>query len=593
MKQRKIVERKINKAAYQALSEYPDILRRVYASRGIHSLAELDYRFANLLKPEQLFNINQAAAALADAMFAEQKLLVIGDFDADGATSTSVAVTALRALGAKHVEFLVPNRFEFGYGLSEAIVEVAHEEFKPDWIITVDNGIANHQGVLRAKSHGINVLITDHHLPGETLPEADIIVNPNLEQCAFPSKALAGVGVIYYVMLALRAELEQRDWFAQQGIEKPNMATFLDLVALGTVADLVPLDHTNRLLVSQGMQRMRQGKMREGIKALMQVAGVEHQKLTTRDLGFGLGPRLNAAGRLEDMSIGISCLIETDPLVALQKAQTLNDLNEKRKQIESDMKDSAFEELDVLFDGETVPYGICVYDEHWHQGVIGILAGRIKEKYLRPTIVFAQGDNGELKGSARSVPGLHIRDLLADLDRQAPGLMSKYGGHAMAAGLSIAEVRFDEFRQLFDDLIADKVNVEILEGELLCDGPLKEDEISVATAKLIRQAGPWGQQFPEPQFCNQCIITDVRIVGQKHLKLKVRLLEGNKQFDAIWFNPPIALDVLEKGHKVDVVYDLSINEFQGYVTVQFFVQHINLYPHYEPNRLELEADLVV
>lgn len=575
-KKRKITKRPIDEAAYHNLTGLPDVLRRLYASRGITGREDVDYTLNGLIVPEKLYQISDAAKALAAAIENNERLLVIGDFDADGATSTALCVSALKAFGAQQVNFLVPNRFEFGYGLSPEIVEVAHKLHEPQWIITVDNGVANHQGVALAKELGMKVLVTDHHLPGETLPDADIIVNPNLRECDFPSKSLAGVGVIFYVMLALRRELESRAWFDNTQIKRPNMSQFLDLVALGTVADVVPLDHNNRILVSEGLKRMRHGLMRPGIKALLQIAKRDHRQLTSKDLGFAIGPRLNAAGRLEDMSIGISCLLESNPDIALERAKSLNVLNEKRKEIEGEMKVVAFFELDNLFEQGAIPHGVAVFDASWHQGVIGILAGRIKEKYLRPTIVFANGEKGMLKGSARSVPGLNIRDVLAEIAAGDPKLIPKFGGHAMAAGLSIEAISFDYFKKRFNDVVGSKMSIQELEGELYCDGPLKADEINLETVSLLEGAGPFGQSFPEPQFLNEFTVLEMRIVGERHLRLRVRHQDSPRPITGIWFNADLEYATVGQGARIRILYDIAMNEFRDVKSVQLMVKYVEI-----------------
>ena len=573
MKKRIIELRSVDRASYAALHALPPILRRLYAARGIQHPNELNYHFEQLPHPKQLCHAQQAAIALADAIAVQQTLLVIGDFDADGATSTALAVTALKALGAKQVYYLVPNRFEFGYGLSEEIVALAYERFRPDWIITVDNGIASHAGVLKAKALGVAVLITDHHLPGPKLPEAEIIVNPNLAECEFPSKALAGVGVIYYVMLMLRRVLIERNCFQKNMIKQLNFAQLLDLVAVGTVADVVPLDQTNRILVSQGLERIRRGLARPGIKALIKVSGCQLNQLTTKDIGFAIGPRLNAAGRLEDMSQGIACLLENDTDRAFSMARTLDTLNQKRRLIETEIKTNAFLEVAALFSETQIPHGICVSDANWHEGVIGIVASRIKDHYLRPTIVFSEVTPGILKGSARSVPGIHIRDLLAEIDATCDQIILKFGGHAMAAGLSIATKNFKTFFKLFNQKISKKMSYTQLEGRLLTDGALPVEAISLKTYTLVAKAGPWGQQFPEPLFCNHAWVEHSRVIGDKHLKFKLRI--NARCFDAVWFHPPrSALTEDFVAHAMQVLYELSENTYQNRLSIQLLIKHM-------------------
>ena len=430
------------------LPSLPSLLQRVYAARDVRSMADIDRSLASLLPYKELLDIDKAASRLADAIMHDEKLLVIGDFDADGATSTALAVSALRSFGANNVDFLVPNRFTFGYGLTPEIVDVAKTR-SPDVIVTVDNGIASIDGVARANSYGIDVVVTDHHLQGAQLPDAFAIVNPNRKDDLFLSKSLAGVGVIFYVMCATRAALTSRDYFSKNNIQKPNMAELLDLVALGTVADVVPLDKNNRILVYQGLARIRSGNARPGIRALLQIAGRPAEKLSSMDLGFSIGPRLNAAGRLDDMSLGISCLLETHFDLALDYAKQLDQLNYERRAIESDMKQQAFELVDKLDLEKQLPLGVCLYEESWHQGVIGLVASRVKDKLNRPTIAFAKADEHTLKGSARSVNGVHIRDVLDSIATQHPEILSKFGGHAMAAGLTIKLKDFPLFCALF------------------------------------------------------------------------------------------------------------------------------------------------
>lgn len=467
IKQRQQPEHTVN------LPNVPDVLKRIYITRGISDESQLDKQLQTLLPFHSLKGINEACLRLESALRSEQRILIIGDFDADGATSTALAITALRAMGAKFVEYLVPNRFEFGYGLTPAIVEVA-SKWQPHLIITVDNGIASFEGVDAANKMGIDVLITDHHLPAESLPDACAIVNPNQPGCLFPSKSIAGVGVIFYVMLALRRHLSKSNWFSEINLPEPNMASFLDLVALGTVADVVGLDQNNRIMVNQGMMRIRQGQCREGIKALIEIAGRDYSRLRESDLGFAIAPRLNAAGRLDDMSLGIECLITTDPKMARSFCQQLDELNLERRQIESEMKEQAMLALEKLSindeENKHLPVALCLHDKTWHQGVIGILAGRMKERYHRPVIAFASVSEQELKGSARSVPDLNIRDVLAAVNKDNPGLILKFGGHAMAAGLSINPELLNDFRSAFVSEVLKHLDLSQCEGEILTDG---------------------------------------------------------------------------------------------------------------------------
>lgn len=564
------------------LPNIPDVLKRIYAARGITDESQLDKQLQTLLPFNSLKDINKACLRLELALRERQRILIIGDFDADGATSTALASTALRAMGAACVEYLVPNRFEFGYGLTPSIVEVA-SKWKPDLIITVDNGIASFEGVEKANQLGIDVLITDHHLPAETVPNACAIVNPNQVGCLFPSKSIAGVGVIFYVMLALRRHLVNTHWFSQMNISEPNMASFLDLVALGTVADVVGLDQNNRIMVNQGMLRIRQGLCREGIKALIKIAGREHSKLRESDLGFAIAPRLNAAGRLDDMALGIECLLALDRQQAENYCQQLDELNQERKQIEMEMREQAILALEKLsINSEyknNLPIALCIHDKTWHQGVIGILAGRMKDKYHRPVIAFASVGDGELKGSARSVPDLNIRDVLAAIDKDHPGLITKFGGHAMAAGLSITEQSLKHFREAFILEVNKHLDLSQCEGELLTDGPLQAGEFNIETAQLIQQAGPWGQQFAEPIFNNVFEIIDQRIVGQNHLKMTLVTLEGAQQVDAIAFNIDLKAWPNHRAKYINAAYKLDINFFQGRTKLQLLVQAMHASDH--------------
>ncbi|CAM3016201.1 single-stranded-DNA-specific exonuclease RecJ [Legionella worsleiensis] len=572
IKQRPVPDYSLN------LPSVPNVLKRIYASRGIQDESQLDKQLQTLLPFYTLKGINEACLRLEHALGAQQRILIIGDFDADGATSTALAVTALRALGAEHVEYLVPNRFEFGYGLTPAIVDVAHQ-WKPDLIITVDNGIASFDGVERANQLGIDVLITDHHLPAERIPNACAIVNPNQDGCDFPSKSIAGVGVIFYVMLALRRHLKNANWFAEKNITEPNMASFLDLVALGTVADVVGLDQNNRIMVNQGMARIRQGLCREGIKALIDISGRECSKLRESDLGFAIAPRLNAAGRLDDMALGIECLITSDPRLAKDYCQQLDELNQERKQIEAEMKEQAMLALDKLTlnpdKNNQLPIALCIFDKTWHQGVIGILAGRIKERYHRPVIAFSLVGENELKGSARSVPDLNIRDVLAAIDKDHPGLITKFGGHAMAAGLSIRHESLGAFRDAFVSEVNKHLQLSQCEGELLTDGPLQPEELTLETAQIIQEAGPWGQQFAEPVFDNVFELLDQRLVGKNHLKMTLALAKSSLQVDAIAFNIDLKAWPNHRIKYVHVAYKLDINCYMGRSRLQLLVQAMN------------------
>ena len=552
------------------LGEMPTLLTRLYAARGVQSQAELDKSLARLIPYQQLKGIDAAVDLLVVALEQRQRILIVGDFDADGATASTVGMLGLRLLGAAHVDYLVPNRFEYGYGLTPEIVEVALTR-SPQLLITVDNGISSVEGVAAAKKAGLSVLVTDHHLPGNELPAADAIVNPNQPGCEFPSKALAGVGVIFYVLIALRARLNSLGWY--QTVKAPNIAELLDLVALGSVADVVPLDANNRILVHQGLERIRAGRARPGLKAILEVAKRDHSKITSTDLGFILGPRLNAAGRLDDMSLGIECLLTDDPNSARDMAAQLDEMNQDRKSIEQGMQREALAQLKELT-LDSMPFGLCLFDPEWHQGVIGILASRLKERYFRPTFAFADAGDGMLKGSGRSVPGFHIRDALSVVAAQHPELISKYGGHAMAAGLTLPEANFPLFAQAFDEEVRRQLREEDLTGRLLSDGSLAVEEFHLELARALRHAGPWGQHFPEPLFHGVFQLVEQRIVGERHLKVVLKTECGSVKLDGIafgvdrevWPNPTIRW--------VELAYKLDLNEFRGNETVQLMIAHI-------------------
>lgn len=548
-------------------------LRQIYASRGITQASQLDRSAKALLHYQHMKGVEQAVSILAQAIKSAKNIVVIGDFDADGATSTALCMLSLAMMGSKNHHYLVPNRFDFGYGLSPEIVDVAHQQ-KAEVIITVDNGIACFAGATRTKELGIELIITDHHLPADSLPEANAIVNPNQPGCAFPSKQMAGVGVAFYLMLGLRAHLKELGWFDEQGLPVPNLASLLDIVALGTVADVVSLDDNNRVLVHQGIQRIRSGQCRPGIKAMIEVAGRALSRLVASDLGFVLGPRLNAAGRLDDMSLGIECLLAGDDSLARSIAVQLDDLNRERREIESSMQQEAEQTLASLeLTEQSLPHGIVLYQPDFHQGVIGILAGRIKDKFYRPTIAFAHQDDDTLKGSARSIPGLHIRDLLEELNSRYPDIMGKFGGHAMAAGLSLPVENIQSFTSVFNQLTEETLAGKPLQGEFVTDGELHGNEMSLNFAHLLKEAGPWGQNFQEPTFDGVFELIDQRIVGQKHLKMTVKAREGSV-VDAIAFNidPEIWPDKAVR--QVQLVYKLDINEFRGKVNLQLLVDAI-------------------
>lgn len=553
--------------------ELPDgmhpVLRRIYCTRHVRSARELDRSFEGLASPDALKGMPQAVALLAHALRERKRIMVIADFDADGATSCALMLRALRALGAKDVDYLVPNRFEYGYGLTPEIVEVAAQR-KPDLLVTVDNGISSIDGVRAAQAHGMKVLITDHHLAGAQLPAADAIVNPNQPGCEFPSKALAGVGTAFYTMLALRAHLRASDWFATQGIAEPNLAKLLDLVALGTFADVVPLDANNRILVSQGLMRIRAGQCVPGISALTEVGGRKLERLNAADLGFVIGPRLNAAGRLTDMSLGIECLLADDVERARELARTLDQLNRERREIERGMNDQAVVAVAALQLESGLPRGLCLFDETWHQGLIGIVAARVRERTHRPVIAFAPSTGTEIKGSARSVAGLHVRDALDSIATRHPTLLRKFGGHAMAAGLTLERAHYQDFVAAFDEEVSRWLNDDDLCGTILSDGELATADFTLDLAEALRSGGPWGCGFPEPIFDGTFDVVDRRVVGEKHLKLVLRAA-GGRTIEAIAFRAAESPAANER--RIHAAYKLDVNEYQGNRSVQLVVEH--------------------
>lgn len=570
---RQIVQRQLPKVLPPLADNIHPVLQRIYASRGIKTLDELQRSAAGLLPFQALKGIDAAVVLLEQALIAQQQIVIVGDFDADGATSTAVLSLGLKALGFRFVEYLVPNRFEYGYGLTAEMAELAVAQ-GAELIITVDNGISAIEGVALAKQAGVKVLVTDHHLAGAELPNADAIVNPNQPGCEFPSKALAGVGVAFYVLMALRSHLRQQQYFSQHNISEPNLAELLDLVALGTVADVVPLDSNNRILVHQGLMRIRSGKCRPGIQALIDIANRTSAKLTAADFGFALAPRLNAAGRLDDMSIGISCLLTSDIGLARQYAAELDALNVERRAIEQSMQVEAQAFLSQLsFTGTDLPECLCLYQHDWHQGVIGILAGRIKEQFHRPTIAFAQGDEGELKGSARSIAGLHIRDLLEQISSQYPGLIKKFGGHAMAAGLTIDADRLDTFKVALNLTAKQLLSPEQLTAIIYSDGELEADCFELNFAQILQDAGPWGQSFPEPVFDGEFSLMSQKMLADKHLKMMLQTADG-KLIDAIWFNADNKTWPNININKVKLAYQLDINEFRDRQNLQLIVRHM-------------------
>ncbi len=550
-------------------------LQKIFQSRGLFSDSDLNLNLTQLPSPDKLLGLDTAVGHLVDALEMQKKILIVGDFDADGATSSALMMLALRAMGFESVDFLVPNRFDYGYGLTPEIVELAQQK-TPDIIITVDNGISSVDGVACANKLGIKVIITDHHLPGKVLPDAAAIINPNQPDCEFPCKNLAGVAVAFYLLSALRAKLRTNQWFEKNSLPVPNMANYLDLVALGTVADVVPLDQVNRVLVNQGLLRIRSGLARPGILALLRIAGKDHSRIVASDMGFAVGPRLNAAGRLDDISRGIQCLLTDDPAQALELAQELEQLNQDRKAIEQGMQQEALKIVDDLpLDGQQeLPAALCLYQADWHQGVVGLLASRIKEKFHRPVAVFANDKEGILKGSVRSIPGLHIRDALDAVATQNPGLITKFGGHAMAAGLSLEKSSLKAFEQALQQQVMDTIEPDDLEATLKTDGELAACLMTKQSAETIRDAGPWGQSFPEPSFQGIFTLKSQRIVGERHLKVVLAPVDDeSQQLDGIYFN--IDIDQWPTSiTTVHCVYRLDINEFRGRETLQLLIQYM-------------------
>lgn len=555
-----------------SLTDLDPVLARVYRKRGVRSADELELGLARLLPGSSMLNLPAAADRLIEALERAEHIVVVGDFDADGATASSVLMSFLRSLGHRELGFLVPNRFDFGYGLTPPIVDIAAAD-GARLIVTVDNGIGSIAGVERARELGIDVVVTDHHLPGRELPEA-IIVNPNQVGCEFPSKMLAGVGVAFYLAAQTRAHLRERGWFQRSGVTEPNLAELLDLVALGTVADVVPLDHNNRILIEQGLRRMRAGQARPGIAALLRIAGRAPERLTSTDLAFAVAPRLNAAGRLQDMSIGIRCLLSENMSHALELASALDELNASRRAIEADMVAEATAAAASVADDERS--GLALYEPSWHQGVVGIVAGRIRERFHRPVIAFADaGDStpDELKGSGRSVEGFHLRDALDAVDRAHPGLIQKFGGHAMAAGLTIKRVHVERFATAFDRIAGDWLTDDDLEARVVTDGALSLEELTFDSAMALRKGGPWGQRFEEPRFDNVFEVVSQRTVGERHEKLVLKA--DGAVFDGIYFNYPYDdLAGVGPGSIVRCVYRLDVNEYRGKTSLQLMVEQL-------------------
>ncbi|EAA7136782.1 single-stranded-DNA-specific exonuclease RecJ [Salmonella enterica subsp. enterica serovar Beaudesert] len=574
MKQQRQLRRREADETAELPADLPPLLRRLYASRGVRSARELERSVKGMLPWQQLSDIDNAVEILYNVFREGTRIIVVGDFDADGATSTALSVLGMRALGCDNISYLVPNRFEDGYGLSPEVVDQAKAR-GAQLIVTVDNGISSHAGVAHAKTLGIPVIVTDHHLPGDTLPDAEAIINPNLRDCEFPSKSLAGVGVAFYLMLALRTFLRDKGWFDERNIAPPNLAELLDLVALGTVADVVPLDANNRILTWQGLSRIRAGKCRPGIKALLEISNRDPQQLAASDLGFALGPRLNAAGRLDDMSVGVALLLCDNLGEARVLASELDALNQTRKEIEQGMQAEALILCEKLErSSETLPGGLAMYHPEWHQGVVGILASRIKERFHRPVIAFAPAGDGTLKGSGRSIQGLHMRDALERLDTLYPDLMIKFGGHAMAAGLSLEEHKFEQFQQRFGELVTEWLDPALLQGEVISDGPLSAAEMSMEVAQLLRDAGPWGQMFPEPLFDGRFRLLQQRLVGERHLKVMVEPVGGGPLLDGIAFNIDTTCWPDNGVREVELAYKLDINEFRGNRSLQIIIDDI-------------------
>jgi len=552
------------------------LLQRIYASRGITAAKDLEYQLKNLINPNTLKDNGKAAQLLFDAIIHDKKITIVGDFDADGATSTALSMLTLSRFGAKYVDYIVPNRFDFGYGLSSPIVDIAYSQ-GTQVIMTVDNGISSIEGIEHAKKLGLTVIVTDHHLAGEQLPIADAIVNPNQPDCTFESKNLAGVGVAFYVMLALRAHMRQQDYFAKTGLKEPNMAEFLDIVALGTVADVVVLDNNNRILVEQGLARIKAGRTRPGIIALLEIAKRSIHRIVASDMGFAIGPRLNAAGRLDDMSLGIECLLTNDMGRAHEIADELDAFNKDRRQIEAGMQQEALKIIDELpfsqGDGD-IPFAFALFHPEWHQGVSGIVASRIKEKFHRPVIVFSDAGDGELKGSGRSIEGLHLRDLLERINSLSPELIIKFGGHAMAAGLSIKHEDYPLFAQLFEEQAAAILTPDQLSGKILTDGELSSAEFTLDMAAHLRNSGPWGQGFVEPCFDGKFRIVQQRLVGEKHLKLVLEPEGSNLVVDAIAFNIDLQIWPNPNIQWAHVAFKLDINEFRNKQSLQLMIEHL-------------------
>lgn len=559
--------------ALKGLGLHP-LVERLYLARGVTRPEQVQYRLERMLRPDGLSGLATACERLQKALSDRQRICIVGDFDADGATATALAMRALRAFGAADVDFLVPNRFDFGYGLSPELVPYLAEK-KADLIITVDNGISSLAGVQAANAAGMDVIITDHHLPGDELPAATAIVNPNLPDCEFPSKNLAGVGVLFYLMAALRQHLQQSGWFAEKEIQPPKLASWLDLVALGTVADLVPLDSNNRILVTEGIRRIRAGRTVPGIQALLQVAGKDNASVTTETIGFFLAPRLNAAGRLEDMSIGINLLLTDDADEAKNLALQLDEINHQRRSIQADMQKLADSVVNQLQHMQRLPLGLCLFHKEWHQGIVGLLASKVKDRIGRPVFAFApENESSEwLKGSGRSVPGFHLRDALVNMETRHPGLMRRFGGHAMAAGVTVHKDKLTDFTEAFTQAVQAHHEHTPLTEVLETDGALPESDFSLYTAEALQQAGPWGQGFPPPLFDGWFTLESKKEIGTGHTRLELRVIDGFKKIEAVAFGK-IPQEFPKQGEKVYLTYELAVNEFRGRKRLQILVRDL-------------------
>ena len=567
---------RIERRVASVSGSWPDavhpVLRQVYAARGIHTPADIEHRLAALLAPQSLGGTGRACELIEAALRRDARVVIVGDFDVDGATGTAVAIRGLRMLGASNLGYAVPNRFRHGYGLTPLLVEDLRDQH-PDLLITVDNGVAANAGVAAAKALGLQVVVTDHHLPGSTLPAADAIVNPNLAGDAFPSKALAGVGVMFYLLLALRARLRERGWFAERSIAEPDLATLLDLVALGTVADLVPLDRNNRILVEAGLKRIRSGRACAGINALLDCGRRELARVVSSDLGFVVAPRINAAGRLEDMRLGIECLLTDDATRAAELAATLSSINADRQELQASMVEQAEAEVrkwTAAHGDGAIPHGVVLFDPDWHHGVVGLVASKLKESLQRPVIACAAAGE-EIKVSGRSIAGFHMRDALAEVDARHPGLLLRFGGHAMAAGLSLHPGELAAFTSAFDAVARERIAPEQLESVLLSDGELRGTDFSIELARQLRAGGPWGQAFPEPLFDGSFTVESWKVVGDKHLKLRLRHDDLTTPLEAIQFNAPPGA---EPPSRLRAAYQLELDEWQGLLRLQLLLRHI-------------------